>query len=129
MKLLHELAQASDVTHCWIDTDKGLEQRIIPQQLSVVSIRITGEYLIDLLTQNLLSGVSDKLLRPWIRQPTGCFRENSQLSIELGDRQQASVGDNSFALIVQRDLLTADFKQLQLRCTLCSIHLTPPVRC
>ena len=113
----------------WVNSDKRLEERIMPQQLSIITIGIPGENLLDLLTKNLLGRVCDKLLRPRIRQPTGGLGEKSELSIQPGDRQQACVRDDSFTLKVQRDLLAADFKQLQLRCTLWSIHLTPPVRC
>jgi len=67
----------------WIDSGNRLEQRIAGQQLSVVAVRIAGENLINLLRENSLSRMHDKLLGAWVGQPACRFGENPQLLVEF----------------------------------------------
>ena len=91
-------------------------------RVGVVAVRVSGEYVIDLLSQNLFSRMSDGFFRPRIGQPPGRFRQNAEFLIQLANREQASITNDLATVKCHRNLLPSHFKKLQLLSTLCLGH-------
>jgi hypothetical protein len=111
-----------------IFSDNGFEQRIVPQQLSIIAVRVAGKNLINLLDENIFSRMSNAVLRSGIGQSASCFSENPELSIEFPDGQQSGIADNVSAIKSDGNELLSHFKKFQLARTLCLRHEEPPVR-
>jgi hypothetical protein len=104
------------------NADQGLKERIVPGEVRVVEVEVSGEELVDLLTENLADGVNHALLLARIGKAAGQVVEDSQTVDQSCQRQESGIGDNIAASEVDRDLLFADGKQMKLPRTDCFRH-------
>jgi len=95
---------------------QDLEQRIHPQPLGVVAVRIAGEDLVDLLRQEGFGGMVDVLRRAGIGQPLGECGNDPQGLFHGADREQASIRDDAAAIETQMELLRTDLPQAKVLC-------------
>jgi hypothetical protein len=105
-----------------------LEQRIVPQLLSVVAIGLTGQDLIDFLGEQSFACVGDEFLRPQIGQSLGKGAQDTQLFVEQAQGQQSSIGDDAATGKIDGYLLRPQVPEGKLLRTVCRHDLEPP-RC
>ncbi|MEZ6056064.1 MAG: hypothetical protein R3C01_05100 [Planctomycetaceae bacterium] len=110
-----------------LNPSEGLEDRIIPQKLSIVPIRIARQDLIDLLGDDAFRRMCDAALGSRIRQSPGRFSQDAQLSIELPNRQQPRIRNDLVTIKSDRDHLPIHLEQFPLPRTSRILHRTPPV--
>ena len=84
---------------------QDLKEGIVAQGLGVVAVGVTGQELIDLLSEQGLDGVMDELGGAGVGESLGQVGDDPQRLLQGADGEQSGVGDDASAVESDVNLL------------------------